>query len=581
MLPYALVTEPIHIYIECIDFKNPFVTQNRSPYPIYDAHDHKTLDELQAAFKHLQPGEKLAEETVTTVGRISTRRDGGKNLFFLDLQQDGHSYQAVVNRKNMTRADDFNLFWDLLGRGDVVKVDGVPGRSPKGELSVYAASIEVLSPCLHHLPLSGTLKDTGIRFRQRYLDMMVNPQTIQSIKVRSKMLRYLRDYLDRHRFIEVETPILNDVAGGANARPFITEADSGANKQPYKLRIAPELYLKQLVIGGLDRVYEIGKVFRNEGVDSTHQPEFTTLEFYEAYGDFETLISRTQDIISGLVENITGTLRPNLTLHASQSQLEDDVKQEINFGKPYNRIEVMSELQKHLGPIDLDSPDLLERLMNFCEEHGIQSHLTSTRSHATEANLIDKLIGHFIEPQCVNPTFIIYHPKIQSPLAKERPEEPNTCYRFELFVRGQEICNAYVELNNPVEQRQRFKAQEKDFNFGDSEAQLPDEGFCTALEYGLPPTTGWGMGLDRMLMLLTNNTQIREVQTFPQMKEDKLLWEMPTHSIAKDEKNNNADDWASRTAQPPPGDQHGHQYHTQHQHHLRHTTERHDFNPIV
>eukprot|EP01134_Creolimax_fragrantissima_P005613 CFRG5613T1 len=487
----------------------------RSAYPIYNAKNHQPLVELTRQFKCLEDGQKLSDELTTAVGRITSRRDGGKNLFFLDIQQGDSQYQAVVNRKNMQQKNDFILFQSLLGRGDVVKVIGIPGRSPKGELSVYATLIELLTPCMHHLPQTNTLKDVGIRFRHRYLDMLVNPNVVRTVKIRSQMLRFLRNYFEGHSFIEVETPILSESAGGANARPFLTQADTGAMKRSFTLRIAPELFLKQLVVGGLDRVYEIGKVFRNEGVDSTHQPEFTTLEFYEAYGDFETLVMRTQDIVSGLVEEVMGTLTPSLGV------LNDDANEVVDFAKPYRRIEVVPELEKHIGTLDLERLDLLEHLTNICEEHGIQTYRTSKRTHATEANLIDKLIGHYIEPQCVNPTFIVYHPKVQSPLAKERPENPQTCYRFELFVRGQEICNAYVELNNPDEQRLRFQAQEKDRLQGDEEAQIPDENFCLALEYGLPPTTGWGMGLDRMLMLLTNNSQIREVQAFPAMKEDR------------------------------------------------------------
>jgi len=354
-----------------------------------------------------------------------------------------------------------------------------------------------------------TSQDT--RYRQRYLDLIMNKKTRNIFLTRSKIVNYIRRFFDSRGFIEVETPILNQQAGGATAKPFKTYHNE--LKIPMFLRIAPELYLKELVVGGLDRVFEIGRQFRNEGIDMTHNPEFTTCEFYAAYWDYNDLMNATEELLSGMVQNICGKQKIKYNIIDDNGENKE---LEIDFSRPWKRMNMVDELEKRMKtkiPRPFESDECKEFLSKCCEEFEVDCG-----EPRTTARLLDKLVDHFIESTLINPTFLMCHPEIMSPLAKYHRSIEGLTERFELFVAGKELVNAYTELNNPKVQREKFKEQQKDVEAGDDEAMKYDEDFCIALEYGLPPTAGWGLGIDRLTMFLTDSNQIKEVLLFPQMK---------------------------------------------------------------
>lgn len=477
-------------------------------YP-HSFHVNCKFNDLVQKTGNLEPHQSNESEEFNCQCRIYTIRSSSSKLYFLTVNiLNGENlvesrFQIVIAKQILRDPESIDIAKNL-SMGDIIGVKGYLGKTKVGEPSLFAKEFVILAPCLHEIPKDQySVSDYDVRFRKRYLDLISNQTSRYNLITRSKIIKYLRNYLDNLDFLEVETPILHTNYGGANAKPFITLHND--YKMNMYMRIAPELFLKQLVIGGLNKIYEIGKQFRNESIDLNHNPEFESIELYWSPADYTDMIKLCEDFFKSVVYYIHQTYVITWKGH------------QIDFSQPFRQIDFLEYLSEKTSynfvGIDLTDSQVYNDMINLMDKFAIKCP-----PPLTIPRILDKLCGHFIESECIQPTFIIHHPKIMSPLAKPHRSNPMITERFELFICESEYANAYTELNDPEVQKQAFMKQSQDKSTGDSEAQPTDMDFVTALEYGLPPTGGLGIGIDRLVMMLTGQESIREVISFPTMK---------------------------------------------------------------
>lgn len=483
--------------------KNPFLIEKFNP-------DHHTTDITDNY-------DEFEGKEVTVAGRVMSKRGHGK-ISFMDIQ-DMKGRIQILSKIDELGEEAYKII-SYLDMGDIIGVEGEVFKTQSGEISVKAKKLTLLSKSLQILPEKWHgLKDPDLRYRQRYVDLIVNPEVKETFLLRNKIIRKIREYLDNLGYLEVETPILGNIAGGANARPFLTHHN--ALNIDMSLRIANELYLKRLIVGGFDKVYEMGKMFRNEGMDTRHNPEFTNIELYEAYADYNDMMEITENLVAYVAKEVLGT-----------TKVEYQGKT-IDFTPPWRRIKMQDAVKEHTG-VDFDKINTDEEAIEVAKEHKLEIKPGMTRGH-----VISEMFEEFCEQYMDQPTFIIGHPVEISPLAKRNPDDPRITNRFEAFANCWEIANAFSELNDPIDQRERFEEQLRQKEYGDDEAHPMDEDFLNAIEVGLPPTGGLGIGVDRLIILLTNQASIRDVIFFPTMKPigaDPNAEAAPKASVKADEK---------------------------------------------
>lgn len=483
--------------------KNPFKIEKFNP-------DHHTTD-ITDNFEEFEGKE------VTLAGRVMSKRGHGK-ISFMDIQ-DMKGRIQILSKIDELGEEAYKII-SYLDMGDIVGVEGEVFKTQSGEISIKAKKLTLLSKSLQILPEKWHgLKDPDLRYRQRYVDLIVNPEVKKTFLLRNKIIKKIREFLDNLGYLEVETPILGNIAGGANARPFLTHHN--ALNIDMSLRIANELYLKRLIVGGFDKVYEMGKMFRNEGMDTRHNPEFTNIELYEAYADYNDMMEITENLVAYVAKEVLGT-----------TKVEYQGKT-IDFTPPWKRIKMQDAVKEHTG-VDFDKINTDEEAIEVAKEHKLEIKPGMTRGH-----VISEMFEEYCEQYMDQPTFIIGHPVEISPLAKRNPDDPRITNRFEAFANCWEIANAFSELNDPIDQRERFEEQLRQKEYGDDEAHPMDEDFLNAIEVGLPPTGGLGIGVDRLIILLTNQASIRDVIFFPTMKPigaDPNADAAPKASVKADEK---------------------------------------------
>ncbi len=475
-----------------IDKLNIIKEKNINPYPASCKDTEDISDVLGKFDKYIENKDKISVH-----GRIKSVRSHGKSTF-MDIEDESGSVQ-IYFKQDVLGDDEYKFLSDLIDSADIIEITGEAFITKKGEKSIIADSYRLLSKALLPLPEKWHgLTDTEIRYRKRYLDLIANENVKNIFRARSIMIKEIRNFFDSRGFLEVETPMLQPIPGGANAKPFVTHHNA-LDTELY-LRVAPELYLKRLIVGGFEKVYEIARCFRNEGIDREHNPEFTQIEFYQAWADYNDLMKLTEELFEYLVPKVTGDIK-----------IEFEGK-EIDFTPPYEKISFRDVLIKY-ADVDIDKIETKEELIDIVKSKGVE-----VEDGWGRGKILDEFYKELARPHIVGPVFLIDHPVELSPLAKKKEDNPRYVERFQLIIAGREVNNAFSELNDPIDQLERFKEQDKARQEGDDEAHRIDMDFIEALEHGMPPTAGYGMGLDRLASILTNSHNLKEVILFPTLK---------------------------------------------------------------